>query len=62
MIGSSRKSRIIRDQFLRQKIASTVEMDQVACPVGLEIHAQSTPEIAVSIMAQYIKKRAEYAG
>jgi len=30
--------------------------------VGLDIHAQSTPEIAVSVLAQYIQKRAELAG
>jgi xanthine/CO dehydrogenase XdhC/CoxF family maturation factor len=35
-------------------------MDQVACPVGVDIRAQSTPEIAVSIMAQYIQQRAEF--
>jgi xanthine dehydrogenase accessory factor len=61
MIGSSRKARIIREQFVRQKIASTEEMDRVACPVGVDIRAQSTPEIAMSIMAQYIQKRAEFA-
>jgi xanthine dehydrogenase accessory factor len=62
MIGSRRKARIIREQFLQQNLASAGEMDQVACPVGVEIQAQSTPEIAMSIMAQYIQKRAEYAG
>ncbi len=61
MIGSRRKARIIREQFVRQRIASAEEMDQVACPVGLDIRARSTQEIAVSILAQYIQKRAEYA-
>lgn len=61
MIGSRRKARIIREQFVRQKVASADEMDKVACPVGVDIRAQSTPEIAMSIMAQYIQKRAEYA-
>lgn len=61
MIGSRRKARIIREQFVRQRVASAEEMDQVACPVGVDIRAQSTPEIAVSIMAQYIQKRAEFA-
>ena len=60
MIGSRRKARIIREQFVRQNIASAEEMEKVACPVGVDIHAQSTQEIAVSILAQFIQKRAEY--
>ena len=62
MIGSRRKARIIREQFVRQNIASLGDMEKVACPVGMNILAQSTPEIAVSIIAQYIQKRAEFAG
>jgi xanthine/CO dehydrogenase XdhC/CoxF family maturation factor len=31
----------------------------VACPVGIKIRSQSVQEIAVSIMAQFIDKRAE---
>jgi xanthine dehydrogenase accessory factor len=60
MIGSRCKARIIREQFVRQRVAIAEEMDQVACPVGVDIRAQSTPEIAVSIMAQYIQQRAEF--
>ena len=59
MIGSRRKARIIREQFVRQKIATAEEMDRVACPVGVDIRAQSTQEIGVSILAQFIQKRAE---
>ncbi len=59
MIGSRRKARIIREQFIRQNMASAAELDRLACPVGVDIHAQSTPEIAVSVMAQFIRKRAE---
>jgi xanthine dehydrogenase accessory factor len=62
MIGSRRKARIIREQFIRQNIATAAELDRLACPVGVEIHAQSTREIAVSVMAQFIQKRAEFAG
>jgi xanthine dehydrogenase accessory factor len=60
MIGSRRKARIIREQFVRQKIASAEEMDRVACPVGMDIQAVGTQEIAVSVMGQFIQKRAEY--
>jgi xanthine dehydrogenase accessory factor len=58
MIGSRRKARIIREQFLKQNIATAEQFDRIACPVGLDISAQSTPEIAVSVMAQFIQKRA----
>ncbi len=60
MIGSRRKARIIREQFLKQKVATAEEFDRVACPVGVDIGAVSTSEIAVSILAQFVQKRAEF--
>jgi xanthine dehydrogenase accessory factor len=60
MIGSRRKSRIIREGFLKRRLATAEEMARVACPVGLDIGAVSVPEIAVSILAQYVQKRAEH--
>ena len=45
---------------MEKQIASAEAMDRLACPVGLEIHAQGVPEIAVSVMAQFIQKRAEH--
>jgi xanthine dehydrogenase accessory factor len=62
MIGSSRKARIIREGFVKKNIAAVEDLDRVACPVGLPIGAVSVTEIAVSILAQYIEKRAEYFG
>jgi xanthine dehydrogenase accessory factor len=59
MIGSRRKARIMREQFLKQGIATAEQFDKIACPVGLDIQAVSTHEIAVSAMAQFIQKRAE---
>jgi xanthine dehydrogenase accessory factor len=59
MIGSRRKARIIREQFLKQNITSAEQFDRIACPVGMDIQAQTTAEIAVSVLAQYIQKRAE---
>jgi xanthine dehydrogenase accessory factor len=59
MIGSSRKARTIFDHFAEEKIATAEEMARVTCPVGIKIRSQSVPEIAVSIMAQFIEKRAE---
>jgi xanthine dehydrogenase accessory factor len=58
LIGSRRKARIIREQFLRQKLATAEAFDRVACPVGLDIAAVGTHEIAVSILAQFIQQRA----
>jgi xanthine dehydrogenase accessory factor len=58
MIGSARKARMICDHFIKKKIATAEEVQRVACPVGIAIRSQTVPEIAVSIMAQYIEKRA----
>ena len=62
MIGSARKARTIFDHFAEEKIAAPEQMARVACPVGIKIRSQSVPEIAVSIMAQFIDKRAELVG
>jgi xanthine dehydrogenase accessory factor len=62
MIGSARKARTIFNHFAEEKIASAEQMARVVCPVGIAIRSQSVPEIAVSIMAQFIEKRAELVG
>jgi xanthine dehydrogenase accessory factor len=59
MIGSARKWRTITEHFLAKKLATAEELARVQCPVGIRIQSQTVPEIAVSIMAQYIEKRAE---
>ncbi len=59
MIGSSRKKRTIFEHFIEEKIATLEQLQRVACPVGIPIKSQSVQEIAVSIMAQFIEKRAE---
>ena len=61
MVGSHRKKRLIFSQFRDEKIASEEQLDRVACPVGLDIQAVSVPEIALSVMAQLVQKRAELA-
>jgi xanthine dehydrogenase accessory factor len=60
MIGSKRKARTIREHFLAEKIAGETALAALSCPVGVKIAAQSVPEIAVSILAQYIDQRAAY--
>jgi xanthine dehydrogenase accessory factor len=59
MIGSARKARTIFEHFTEEKLATPEELARVACPVGIKIRSQSPQEIAVSIMAQFIDKRAE---
>jgi len=58
MIGSRRKARIMREQFIKQQLATPEQFDRIACPVGLDIAAIGTHEIAVSVLAQLIQKRA----
>lgn len=60
MIGSRRKARTILDHFLAEGIAGEEALKSVSSPVGLDIGAISVPEIAVSIVAQLIEKRAAY--
>ncbi|MGO8928308.1 MAG: XdhC family protein [Limisphaerales bacterium] len=59
MIGSARKARTTFEHFIAEKLATPAELQRVACPVGVKIRSQSVQEIAVSIMAQFIDKRAE---
>ena len=59
MIGSARKARTMFEHFIEEKLATSEELQRVACPVGVKIRSQSPQEIAVSIMAQFIDKRAE---
>ncbi len=59
MIGSARKARTIFEHFLDEKLATTEDLQRLACPVGIRIRSQSVQEIAVSIMAQFIDKRGE---
>ncbi|HTY88718.1 MAG TPA: XdhC family protein [Candidatus Acidoferrum sp.] len=58
MIGSARKWRTINEHFLAKQLATADELARVQCPVGVKIQSQTVAEIAVSIMAQYIEKRA----
>jgi xanthine dehydrogenase accessory factor len=59
MIGSSRKRRLIFSQFVQDKLATEEQLSRVESPVGLSIHAVSVPEIAVSIAARLVQRRAE---
>ena len=62
MIGSTRKARTIFEHFVAERIATPQELQHVACPVGIRIGSSSVMEIAISIMAQFIDKRAQMRG
>ncbi|MBI9112922.1 XdhC family aldehyde oxidoreductase maturation factor [Maridesulfovibrio ferrireducens] len=57
MIGSSKKRNAIYDALLEEGVTQT-SIDRCHCPIGLGIGAQTPEEIAVSIVAELIKKRA----
>jgi xanthine dehydrogenase accessory factor len=60
MIGSRRKWRIISEQFVADGFATPSNLEAVSCPAGIDIEAVSPAEIAVSITAQLVQKRAEH--
>lgn len=53
MIGSRRKKAMIFDQLLKEGIPRE-RLDEVHAPIGLDIHAETPAEIAVSIVAEMI--------
>jgi len=57
MIGSRRKVALLRQDLLASGAATATEFDRVYAPIGLDIGAQTVPEIAASIVAQLIAVR-----
>jgi xanthine dehydrogenase accessory factor len=60
MIGSKRKARMMRETFVKEAVATEAQMAAIECPVGLDIGAVSPHEIAVSIVARLIERRADF--
>ncbi len=58
MIGSRRKRELIYQQ-LRQEGYTQEELDRIHAPIGLDINAETPEEIAISIIAELIRVRAE---
>ena len=56
MIGSKTKNKAIFSHLLAKGISREL-LDKVHAPIGLEIHAQTPEEIAVSILAEIVKGR-----
>jgi len=60
MMGSKRKREELFNH-LQQEGCSAEALERVHCPIGLDIKAATTGEIAVSIMAELIQTRAQAA-
>ncbi len=58
MIGSKRKIAILYKGLMNDGIKKEV-LNRVYAPIGLDIHSETPEEIAVSILAQLVKVRAE---
>ena len=61
MIGSRRKVALLRQSFLDAGWATGDEFDRVHAPIGLDIGAETVPEIAVSIAAELVAVRRQGA-
>ena len=57
MIGSKRKTALMRTHFVSSGIATEEQFDRVYAPIGLGIGALTAAEIAASIVAQLIAVR-----
>lgn len=57
VIGSKRKFNLIRSKFLIQQWACDDELKFINSPIGINIHSKTVNEIAISIVAQLIKRR-----
>lgn len=62
MIGSRKKTGSMKTEFIQQGWATTEMWDDVYTPIGLEIHAQTVEEIAISIAAQLIQVKNSKTG
>ena len=58
MIGSRRKIAILYEGLLKKGVRKKL-LDRVRAPIGLDIHSETPSEIAISIIAQLVKVRAE---
>lgn len=57
MIASRNKAEITRKMFTENKVATQSELAKVDMPIGLDIHAHTAEEIAVSIIAKIITEK-----
>jgi xanthine dehydrogenase accessory factor len=62
MIGSRRKVAMTRKDLLDCGAATAAELDRVHAPIGVDIGAETVPEIAASIVAELIAVRRQGRG
>jgi xanthine dehydrogenase accessory factor len=62
MIGSPRKTNLMRKNFLHEKWATSEQWDRIHAPIGIDIQSKTVQEIAISIAAQLIQVRREKQG
>jgi len=56
MIGSRRKVKIVFDELQKDGVAEET-LAAIHAPIGLDIHAETPEEIALSIMAEIVMVR-----
>jgi xanthine dehydrogenase accessory factor len=59
MIGSKRKTRLMKEDFITRKWASKKDLDKIYAPIGIDIQSKTVQEIAISIAGQLVQKRQE---
>jgi xanthine dehydrogenase accessory factor len=59
MIGSQRKTRLMKEDFVANGWATKEDLDTIYSPIGLDINSKTVQEIAISIAAQLVQKRQE---
>jgi len=59
MIGSKRKTRLMKEDFLNNGWATKEKLDSIYAPIGMDIHSKTVQEIAISIAGQLVKIRHE---
>ena len=57
MIGSTRKTDLVKKRFLEEEIMSKEEIEKIDMPIGIKFHAETPQEIAISILAKLIDTR-----
>lgn len=59
MIGSRRKTRLMKEEFLANDWATREELEAIYAPIGIDIRSKTVQEIAISIAGQLVKVRQE---
>jgi len=60
MIGSKRKVTLLYQGLIDKGIKKQL-LDRVYAPIGIDVHSETPAEIAISIIAELIKVKAENA-